>query len=65
MINNFKYILIQLYNGEEHVCQLYKNMDDISTELNIHRTTIYNNYYENEKYYKIIKNQTEYLIKKI
>jgi len=65
MINNFKYILIQFYNGEEHVCQLYKNMDDISTELNIHRTTIYNNYYENEKYYKIIKNQTEYLIKKI
>ena len=65
MINIFKYILIHFYDGEEHVCQLFKNLNDISTELKIHRTTIHNNYDNENNYYYIIKNKQEYYIKKL
>ena len=65
MLGNFKFILVQFYNGEEHMCQLFKNINDIAKELSVHRTTIYNNYDNDNKYYKIIKNKTEYYIKSI
>lgn len=65
MLENFKFILVQFYNGEEHMCQLFKNINDIAKELSVHRTTIYNNYDNDNKYYKIIKNKTEYYIKSI
>jgi hypothetical protein len=65
MINEFKYVLVEFYNGGEHVAQLYKNLKDIATELDIHRSTFHNNYDIDDKVYHIIKDKKEYYIKKL
>ena len=36
----FKYLLVHFYDEENHICQLYSTINEISKELNIHRTTI-------------------------
>ena len=33
MINNYKYLLVHFYDGENHACQLYSTIDEISKEL--------------------------------
>lgn len=65
MLENYNYILVEFYDGEQHLSELYKNINDISNALKVHRSTIYKNYDNDNKYYKVIKNKKEYYIKKI
>ncbi len=65
MIKNYKYLLICFYDEQEHICGLFKTLDEISTELNINRGTIYNNLNDINDYYYIIKDKKEYYIKKL
>jgi len=44
MLENYHYLLVQFYDGESHLCQLFKTIDDIAIELSVHRSTIYKNY---------------------
>jgi excisionase family DNA binding protein len=63
MINNYKYLLVHFYDGENHACQLYSTIDEISKELNIHRTTIYKKLSSNKS--EFIKDHQLYYVIKI
>lgn len=65
MLEHYSFMLVEFYNGNEHICELYKNINDISKILGVHRSTIYKNFIQEHNYYKIVKNKTEYYIKKI
>ena len=63
MLNEFKYLLVYFIDGDEHICQLYKSIQNISEELNIHRSTISRNFTNNKS--TIIKEHEQYYIIKI
>ena len=65
MISGFKYLLINFYDNGNHVSGLYKKIEDIASEININRATIYHNYDQKNDYYSIYKNNQLYIIKKI
>ena len=57
MLENYKYMLVQFYDGDEHLCQLFETMDEIAEQLQIHRSTIYNNYDKDKKNLQTSRNQ--------
>jgi len=65
MLDEFKYLLVEFYDGESHLCELFKTMEDVGKILEIHRSTIYKNYDKKSKNYVIKKNKKKYYIKKI
>lgn len=65
MLENYNYLLVQFYDGDEHLCQLFETMDEIAEQLQIHRSTIYNNYDKDKKYYQLKCNKQMYYIKKL
>lgn len=65
MLENYNYMLVQFYDGESHLCELYKNLQQVATSLGVNRSTIYKNFKKELNYYLIVKDKTEYYIKKI
>ena len=65
MLENFNYLLVEFYDGESHLCELFKTMNEITQILEIHRSTIYKNYDKKSDYFVIKKNKKIYYIKKI
>lgn len=63
MLENYKYILVQFYDDDFHICQLYKTIEDIAKELGVHRTTI--SKLLKDKRAEYIKNHNKYYILKI
>ena len=41
MLENYNYMLVQFYDGESHLCELYKNLQQVATSLGVNRSTIY------------------------
>lgn len=64
MLSEYKYLLVLEYSYNNHICQLYKTIEDISKELNVHRTTI-SKKLSNTKVCEIIKNYEKYYIIKL
>ncbi len=62
MISKFRYLLVEFYNGDDHICGLYRTMEDVAAELHVQRKTIYNNKMLDKNYYRIVKNKQEYYI---
>ena len=63
MLDKYKYILVQFYDDDNHICQLYKTIEDIAKELGVHRTTLSKLLKNNSAEY--IKNHNKYYIFKI
>jgi len=62
MISKFRYLLVEFYNGDDHISGLYRTMEDVAAELHVQRKTIYNNKVLDKNYYRIVKNKQEYYI---
>tara|TARA_B110001469_G_scaffold95056_1_gene91021 strand:- start:1198 stop:1395 length:198 start_codon:yes stop_codon:yes gene_type:complete len=65
MLHLFNFVMVEFYDGENHLCELFKTIDDISDLLKVHRSTIYKNYDKDLDQYVINKNKKKYYIKKL
>ena len=63
MLDKYKYILVQFYDDDNHICQLYQTIEGIAKELGVHRTTISKLLKNNSAEY--IKNHNKYYILKL
>ena len=65
MIENFNYILVQIIDNDNHIAQLYNNLEDVCNELKISTSTYYRNKNKNKNISKIKINYNNYFIIKI
>uniref|UniRef100_A0A6C0CYL8 Uncharacterized protein n=1 Tax=viral metagenome TaxID=1070528 RepID=A0A6C0CYL8_9ZZZZ len=64
MLTDYKYLLVLVCSDNNHICQIYKTIEEISKELKVHRTTI-SKKLANYSRCEIIKNHEKYNIIKI